>query len=515
MKQVVGLTDIVETQSIFLAQEELEKIDGVSTISVNPTTCRDSIDFSRSGGARQLSGEFGKLAKIQPERVFHLIQKLSPSRQETYAAEGLRGLAETEFPADDIITRAESLHRQGFTSEDFQHIVASALGKVAERNNGLPPSTLLLLENWLRIQPVPLVSQEEKESQTWSLDSSILFHKGGGVHFLPPGRGYLIHALASGYLKQKPSNWEGWAQLIRSRLSEEKHPKVWIETVSEMPLLLNWNRLKATELFDAVIRNCPQILQSAYALYHIAHCLGWFEPKETVQSWLELLLAEEFSFCHQAYGELLLVQYVQYQDEWSVNRIELHLNQAQDEAILCGLAHAATYFWKYPRVQVISTKILATLASHPANSVQKAVARLFWLVRDTFELNPKMKHIVQAVSENQPVLLASADNLIEIIEPLTAQKPAIVSQVCQNVIKAIGEDFNDTTVSWVYLSESLTNIAITLHRQPNYRQIGLELFEQLLALNVREARTALDILDRNPQRRGHLPARRRRRSASS
>ena len=138
-----------------------------------------------------------------------------------------------------------------------------------------------------------------------------------------------------------------------------------------------------------------------------------------------------------------------------------------------------------------------------------------WLVRDTFELNPKMKHIVQAVSENQPVLLASADNLIEIIEPLTAQKPAIVSQVCQNVIKAIGEDFNDTTVSWVYLSESLTNIAITLHRQPNYRQIGLELFEQLLALNVREARTALDILDRNPQRRGHLPARRRRRSASS
>jgi hypothetical protein len=60
---------------------------------------------------------------------------------------------------------------------------------------------------------------------------------------------------------------------------------------------------------------------------------------------------------------------------------------------------------------------------------------------------------------------------------------------------------------------ALTGIAITLHRQLAYRAAGLELFEQLLGLGIREAAAALDVLDRKPYQHHpyHAPIRRQRR----
>lgn len=47
---------------------------------------------------------------------------------------------------------------------------------------------------------------------------------------------------------------------------------------------------------------------------------------------------------------------------------------------------------------------------------------------------------------------------------------------------------------------AIYTFAIQLHRQGKYREIGLKIFEQLLALNLRETRSALEILDRRPNK---------------
>lgn len=52
--------------------------------------------------------------------------------------------------------------------------------------------------------------------------------------------------------------------------------------------------------------------------------------------------------------------------------------------------------------------------------------------------------------------------------------------------------------------------AIKLHRQPLSREVGLQIFEKLLALNLRETRSALEMLDRRPTRPGYYVAPRRR-----
>ena len=77
---------------------------------------------------------------------------------------------------------------------------------------------------------------------------------------------------------------------------------------------------------------------------------------------------------------------------------------------------------------------------------------------------------------------------------------------------------NETNVdgslySAMIIAESLTTIAIQLHRQEEFREIGLHIFEKLLALNLRETRSALETLDRKPNKATSYvrPRRRRRR----
>ncbi|NEO97521.1 MAG: hypothetical protein F6K58_02170 [Symploca sp. SIO2E9] len=424
-----------------------------------------------------------------------------------------------DFPSSNLFQLVENLHQRGFTSEKFRDDAASALEKVAEGNQGLPTGVLALLEIWLPTQTQPkLENYSNDQNQRFDLKSPILF-KSGRSHFLPNGRGNIVRAIAEGYLKQNSPDLEGWTRFITSQLVVEPHPKVWVDILTQMPLLLNGNRTEATELFDQVIRNCPEVLQYAWTLYFISLAIGWFEPKETVQGWLEILKSNHSNFSQQAYGELLFIQYFQYQDQWSVERIRHHLTKQENEAIFCGLAHAASHLWVEQRCQAIASEILYNLAASPSESVQKAVASVFRWSRDNFKLNCRMRKIIEAVCKNQGVLLEAANNLTEIIEveELVDHNPEIVVKVCKSLVD-IGVELTNPARATAFIAESLTTIAIKLHRQDSYREDGLEIFEQLLALNLRKTQSALEVLDRRPTRRGDyiIPRRRlRRRRLSS
>jgi hypothetical protein len=122
-----------------------------------------------------------------------------------------------------------------------------------------------------------------------------------------------------------------------------------------------------------------------------------------------------------------------------------------------------------------------------------------------------MLKIIQAVCKNQGVLLEAANDLTEIIEAeeLVDTNPEIVAEVCKSLL-SIGVELTNPARATAFIAESLTTIAITLHRQSSYREVGLQIFEQLLTLNLRETRSALEMLDRRPTRLGYYVAPRRR-----
>ena len=113
----------------------------------------------------------------------------------------------------------------------------------------------------------------------------------------------------------------------------------------------------------------------------------------------------------------------------------------------------------------------------------------------------------------QPLRLTlAAEDLLEAIEGFTGTEPELVSRVCGELLNIGPEEIGKPGASWVFVADTLTNIALTLHRQDAYREIGLALFEKLIALNIREAQAAIETLDRRPiLSSSHRPRRRWRR----
>ena len=131
--------------------------------------------------------------------------------------------------------------------------------------------------------------------------------------------------------------------------------------------------------------------------------------------------------------------------------------------------------------------------------------------QEHFELDSGMRELIKAVCENKQVLLKAASDIIKIIEDknLVDIEPQIVSEICQSILIKVGTEINNPQRPLFMVAEILTTIVIKLHRQKKYREIGLKLFEQLLALNLRETKSALEVLDRKPNRTGLYVAPRR------
>ncbi|PSF34941.1 ATP-binding protein [Aphanothece hegewaldii CCALA 016] len=460
---------------------------------------KKSIDLARSGGVREQTSVYGKLVKDDHERFLRMLPHFKPQRHEHYAGAAIRELAQTNFSAQSLIGIIKNLDRQGFNSEQFQDDAASALEDIAKSNKGLPQSVLSLLINWLSTHTKPKLENYQSKNQDHSHNNSIIF-RFSNSHYLTNGRAAIVRAITSGYLQQNPPDLVNWASFIQSQIGIEKHPSVWIDIVTNMPLLLNGDRVKATRLFDLVIRNCPEVLSSEWSLCFISRTIGWFEPKETVHAWLEMFLQENSSFHYQAYGELLFIYNFHYQDEWSEDRIKEHLDRLDNEAILCGFAHASCHLWSDRICRKIATRILCSLATYSSPFIENTLTHFFRLNRDHFQLNREMRELIEAFCDRPTILVKAAYDLIEIIEleNIIDTEPKLIIQICQSLLKQA--QLEPKNYNLAHVADSFTTFAIQLHRQADYKEIGLQMFEKLLTLNLMETKVALETLDRKPTR---------------
>lgn len=264
-------------------------------------------------------------------------------------------------------------------------------------------------------------------------------------------------------------------------------------------------------MYDAVIRTCPQVLEKQFAIYSVARVMRRCQPVEVVREWLEKIKASPSEFNHQAYGEMLFLYHWYYQDSWSLDHIMKFLSERDDENVLLGLAYSASHLWSELKDRTMAREILCRLVSHHDKSIQHAVVDVFRCNREHFQLNVDIREVIQAVCSNRLVLLEAATDLVELLIDYTGIEPEFVSKVCRELIRTGGSDIGNIRTSLALLAEPLTNIALTLHRHPEYREIGLQMFEELISLNIRETRAALDILDRKPMKTVTTSSRPRRR----
>jgi hypothetical protein len=476
-------------------------------------------DISRAGGVIQAAREFGKLAKRDPQRMINFLPRLQAQCHETYVGiiirdlvseEGKKALTSINYPLSQLISLIENFDQRGFQSEQFRDDTAYALEELAKVERGLPNRTLSMLEHWLAEYPEPDLSnnKDEANSAEKHQNSPILFVN-EITRARSSSRSFFVSAIALGYLLQQPPDYKNWARVVEDCLEQEKHLSVWDFIISQMPYLLNWNCEQATQLFDRTLQVCPAIFYSQWSLCFIFWNIRLYQPKTVVQRWIERLLKENSFFCLQAYGEALLLYDFHCGDAWSKSHIESSLTDFNNEAILLGLAYGATELWHDSNYRSTATEILIRLSSHPAQSIQQAIAQLFGKLlfnSEDFELNEHIQKLLDALCSYPSVLLQASRDLIELIYPFTENNPEIVYKVCHSLLNyAQPNDFSLAPVA-----EFLTEIAINIHRQKGFRRQGLEMVEKLVELNLNETRAALETLDRKPNR-SHIPIPRRRR----
>ena len=122
-----------------------------------------------------------------------------------------------------------------------------------------------------------------------------------------------------------------------------------------------------------------------------------------------------------------------------------------------------------------------------------------------------MRLLISRVTKNRQAMLASAEHLLDILAPVTAQEPKLLAEISTALVRFGRKEIK--RFAWSTVPENLTSVALTLHRQWGYRAAGLRLFESLLELNLTQAKIALEVLDRNPVARAapYRPTRLRRR----
>jgi len=449
-----------------------------------------SVPLHRRGGAWELAGELTKLITEQPRRAHRLLKRLEPGRFESYAAAILAGLQSAGTEARKLEVLVAELDSRGFHSSLFRDSVASVL-EMAAANEGLTDDAIACLKRWLNEAPEPGGLDAEEEAA--EVGESILFNYGYTVFPRVGGRGSIMSAIAAGYLHRRPSAETQWLHFLDRLGARETSPDVWGNVIQHLLMTDPVPAVFAliTRLFDA----CPGVLRHPLAPHMIRHCINQDAPCDVVHGWLARL-KNNCGFCRQARGELLLVCYTKWRDQLTYRLIQESL---AEEACLRGLAYAAGHLWQEPVCRKVACDIMVQAARSADESIHNAVEAFFRRnhrhLKET-GLNLLAPRIIEQVRNNTELLLRVAPDLIEILGPHAEKWPEPVGKTCNAIVDAVRQQAESGAVDRLSLvAGELVNVAVTLHRKHSYREQGLDLFEALLALNLREVRDALHILD--------------------
>jgi len=451
------------------------------------------------GGSVQASREFAAFAEKNSNRAVEIILKFIPGKQERPAGMGIAGLCRSNLPSETLFELIFDLNGKGFSSSEFRIEAARGLCEKVKKGEDLPDNILNLLKAWYEDETHPsLKDSDVVDEEKKPPEDSILWGYGGS-YSLPGGRDVFVETISLGYLLRKPPEHKKFAQFIEVMLGDEKHPKVWQVTFHWMKFLFNWDKNKTSQYYDTVIKTIPEVASSKIGIRAYAEIMYMVPEKTTLQDWISQIGITDNDFMNQAYGELLVLYCFNNPDDgWGKGKLREVLNDKNFLRFHRGVAFAASNNWHNIKHQSICTEIILELSSTNDHITQKAISQLF-LYREEIPLNKYMKDILSKISNNDGILIESAERLIEGVIDNTAIEPELIGNICSRIIEVGKEEIKNPGSRYSLVAEPIVSIALTLHRMaPPHREVGLAIFEELIESNIPQARNALDILDRKP-----------------
>jgi nucleoside phosphorylase len=445
----------------------------------------------------ELSREFAKAAKQEPERFLALLAHFVPGVTGSLVGMALTTLAEV-IPLHRIEDVVVALHERGFfcTQEQRRH-VAYALEVAAHNKAEISERVLTLLESWL----VDVQGEDRGELQASvqkaSNPHSLLWtHDGGG---LPGGNYPILHTLTLGYLERVEPRVDPWLGVLERHLERREHSDVWLAMSLYLGNVLHAPKERAERFLDRLFARFPSVREVHDGLVIIAYAMHRM-PVETITRWLEDVEKGTWEQRHQAFGELLVL-FASRRDapSWTHERLEHELtrfetSRSDPTGIVVGIAFAVANLWTRPERRTAVTEILVRVIRAASGTVAEAVMDAFRNQRAL--LNDEETRRVLPALTSAPAVVTSGRGL-SFLDDLQHLLPASAAEIAELLIALASHLETQADRSYLMSHGSeLVDLAMTLQRLgPPIRERGLDLFEQLLAMRVYETYEVLAELD--------------------
>ena len=479
------------------------------TGSTHPTRAWTSYE----GGSEQASQELAKFAKRAPDRALNLVRKFTPGKTERTAGAVLEAIAKDFKPPLDLVVCIHELHGRGFFSESFRIDAARCLREVARRKGGLDDASCRMLESWLTnsnserdstpgdVTPDSVVSLRgagwpERETQ-----KSVLWNR-QGTRILPHGNYPFLDALMVGHLLREPPEVDGCLDILERHLKRRENPVVWREVAEHLGFLSNADRKRATAFLESLFSSVPEVLNSDTGVLLVAKVMEW-TPTQLLDQVIESWISGGWRDGPQAAGEVLALKFCRNpEDEEAQGWIERILSGAfDDRSIADGLRLGVTYTfakaWAEPALRALTTPRLVKLAASGCVKTEKALSGIFGHV-DSLPADEYTRAVLEALLERPATLTQGAYFLVQGLKGLLCDgwNSGLVHRIVSTLVSEWARDLGDVRSAAALDAGEIADIALTLHRIPETKEIGLDLFERLLEVGSYGLDERLNAIDK-------------------
>lgn len=466
------------------------------------------------GGNVQLSRAFAEFAKTNPERSIEIIRQFTPEAGERAAGYAIDAMAET-LDAVLLLPLIKEFDVRGFASEEYRGSVARAVEKLINRKFEIDDAALSVIESWLLpvasdLTSVPTDDAEEADNEQASdngerKNESILWGLGGSS-ILPHGNFPILETIALIYLQRK--DYTRLLAVLNDHLARPERENVWAALLRLLPYIRADDKSALSNFYRALFAKYPKLATRHEAVILFAQ-LQWLVPdlvRDILRGWQE----NPSKYIQQAFGELAtLISLMQPDLEWPGEFVEDILSTEPSAASRVGAAFAAVHVWAEIPEKKEAARLIRQLSRNASESTWKAIIDLFRLVN---EITPDADWILvlQAIADEiprQPEFMSTF--MIARLQTLLPHEAELVASMAKALVEKWKSGLGDLRTAHASIAPELVDIAITLHRlSPRTREAGLEVFEQLIAINAYSARDTLDQVD-NRFRSGEPAPRRR------
>ena len=455
----------------------------------------------RVGGSIQASREFAEFAKAAPDRALRIVDSFQPRKTERPAGDALAALGASEVPAGALIGCIRQLDGRGFASEPFRIGAATCLREVARRNGGLDDDTCALIEGWITERSAAHNDGgADSDDAIGTTGDSILWDL-QGLDVLPEGNYPILDALMLGYLLRNQPDLNGWLAVLERHLKRDEEPKVWTALARDMPCLVDADDGHGIAFLGALVARYPTILNTESGVQLIGQIVDRL-PEWMTSRIVDRWVSGDWAHGPQAAGEIAMLNLCRRPDSPAARVLVDRflsgdgLDQGIVERLQVGLTYTLAEAWHHPELRPLSTGLLVRIVSTAPSAAATALHSVF-LRTEPLPVDTHTRELLEAVLKRPAVLVGrGAYFLVKSLKDLLYDDGyrGLVCDVARTSIERAGQTRIESDA--VQDLSDLADLALTLHRIPDTKEYGLDLFERLLKADAPGLSESLRMIDR-------------------